>query len=64
MLSSLQKIIEERSLQDRIEMRGEFCMKKCQEGVSVSIDNEYYSVSPDTVRDFFNETVERRISGK
>ena len=63
-LNTLQKIIEERSLQGRIEMSGKFCMKKCQEGVSVSIDDEYYSVSPETVRDFFNETIERRLSEK
>ena len=56
-LHIFRKIVEERGLQDKIEMKGRFCMGKCQEGVSVSIDNECYSVLPETAHEFFTETV-------
>lgn len=60
-LQTFLKIVQELGLQDRIEMKGRFCMKKCQEGVSVSIGEEYYSVSPETAREFFAETIATRF---
>jgi NADH:ubiquinone oxidoreductase subunit E len=56
-----QGMAAEISVEDKIEMRGSFCMKRCQEGVSVSIGDECYSVSPESARDFFRETVARRV---
>ena len=32
-------------------------MGKCQQGVCVTVDDEFYSVSPETVGDFFTNTV-------
>ena len=60
-LQTFQKIVREHGLEDRIEMKGSFCMKKCQEGVSVSVGDEYYSVSPETAREFFSETIATRF---
>ena len=32
-------------------------MGRCKEGVCVTVDDEFYSVSPDTVEDFFKNDV-------
>ena len=56
-VEQLQYLIAENNLKDKIELAGTFCMGKCQTGVSVTLDGEYYSVSPETVKSFFNEKV-------
>lgn len=60
-LQVFQKMIEERGLQEKVEMKGRFCMGKCQEGVSVSLDNKYYSVLPETAYEFFMGAIVMRI---
>jgi len=56
-IQAFQQMIEEGALHDKIEMKAQFCMKQCQRGVSVSIGNDTYSVSPETAREFFRNTL-------
>ena len=51
----IQQLIDEKNLAEKIELKGTFCLGRCQEGVCVEADGKFYSVSPDTVDDFFNE---------
>ena len=60
-VEQLQSLIEENSLGDKIELGGTFCLGRCQEGVCVTVDDESHSVSPDTVKDFFNTQVLAKI---
>ncbi len=60
-VEQLQSLIEENSLGDKIELGGTFCLGRCQEGVCVTVDDEFHSVSPDTVKDFFNTQVLAKI---
>jgi NADH:ubiquinone oxidoreductase subunit E len=60
-VESLQQIIAERELADKVELGGTFCMGQCQNGVCVTIGEEVFSVSPDTVVDFFDNEVMKRI---
>lgn len=53
----LQYLISENKLGDKVELSGTFCMGKCQEGVCVTADDKFFSVSPDTVDDFFKNNV-------
>jgi NADH:ubiquinone oxidoreductase subunit E len=53
----LQDLIRERSLGDQVELAGTFCLGKCQQGVCVTVGENFYSVSPDTVDAFFEENV-------
>jgi NADH:ubiquinone oxidoreductase subunit E len=48
-------------LQDRVELGGTFCMGRCQEGVCVCVDDTFHSVTPETVRDFFESQVLARV---
>ena len=56
-VEELQYLISENKLSDKIELSGTFCMGKCQQGVCVTLDDSFYSVTPDTTKDFFNNNV-------
>lgn len=53
----LQELIAQNKLEDKVELSGTFCLGRCQEGVCVTADDEFFSLSPETVDDFFNENV-------
>lgn len=59
-VKELQSLIAEGNLGDKVELGGTFCMGKCQQGVCVTVDDVFYSVTPDTVKEFF----EKEIKGK
>ena len=56
-VEQLQYLIRENNLDHKVEHYGTFCMGKCQQGVCVTVDNAFHSVSPDTVKDFFDKNV-------
>ena len=56
-IQTLQHLVEERGLYDYVTLKAAFCMRRCEKGVSVSINDENYSVNPDTVVEFFDTTV-------
>lgn len=60
-VEALQSLIKENCLEDKVELGGTFCLGKCQEGVCVTIDDNFFSVSPDTVNDFFNTEVIAKV---
>ena len=60
-VEQLQYLIAENNLKDKVELGGTFCMGKCQEGVCVPVDDKFFSVSPDTVKEFFEKEILKRI---
>ena len=56
-VEQLQQLVAENNLEDKIELSGTFCMGNCQQGVCVTADDEFYSVSPETVGEFFKTVV-------
>ncbi len=60
-VEQLQYLIAQKDLSDKIELGGTFCMGTCQQGVCVTIDNEAFSVTPETVENFFEKDVLSRI---
>lgn len=60
-VEQLQYLIEQYKLGDKVELGGTFCMGKCQSGVCVTVDDDFYSVTPETVTDFFEKTVLNKI---
>lgn len=53
----LQTLVAENDLKDQVELSGKFCMGNCQNGVCVTVDDALFSVSPDTVDDFFKTNI-------
>ena len=62
-IQKLEELITERQLNDKIELNGSFCMGECSNGVCVKINDELFSVSPETVNTFFENEVLRRLKG-
>jgi len=61
-IKGLQKIIEERNLEDVVSVKAAFCLGECTESVSVKVDDDrVVSVSEKTVEEFFNDNVSRRL---
>lgn len=60
-VEQLQYLIAENNLGDKVELGGTFCMGKCQQGVCVTVDDEFFSVTPDTVTDFFEKEVKAKL---
>ena len=57
----LQALIAENGLKDEIDLTGAFCMNRCRTGVSVTLDDEYFSLSPETTEAFFRNEVLPRV---
>ena len=60
-VEGLRQLIVDNKLEDKIDLAGTFCMGKCEQGVCVTVDGELFSVSPDTVENFFNADVLPRV---
>ncbi len=56
-VDALQRLISENNLEDKVTLGGTFCMGNCQQGVCVTLDDNFYSVTPDTVEEFFAQNV-------
>ena len=54
-------MIKENALTDKVELGGTFCMGKCQQGVCVTVGEEFFSVTPETVVEFFEKEVLTRV---
>ena len=60
-VSALQNLISQNKLGDKVELSGTFCLGKCQQGVCVTIDDELYSVTPQTVEEFFETNIKAKV---
>ena len=61
-VEKLQNLINDNDLKDKVTLSGKFCMGNCQNGVSVTVDGELFSVSPDTAEEFFKTNVLDKLS--
>lgn len=60
-VEELQKLIHDNDLTDKVNLEGTFCMGKCQQGVCVTVDDKFFSVSPDTVTEFFAANILAKV---
>lgn len=60
-VEQLQTMIAESGLGDKVDLGGTFCMGQCQQGVCVTVDKEFFSVSPETVKDFFEKEIKEKV---
>lgn len=60
-VEQLQFLINENNLGDKVELGGTFCMGNCQKGVCVTVDDEFYSVAPDSTAEFFEKHVLAKV---
>ena len=60
-VKALQQLIADNDLGDKVELGGTFCMGNCQKGVCVSVDDAFFSVTPETVEAFFQTNVKEKV---
>ncbi len=60
-VEQLQYLIAQNELGDKVDLGGTFCMGKCQQGVCVTINDTFHSVTPESVEEFFNKEVLARV---
>ncbi len=60
-VESLQNLINSNNLEDKVSLGGTFCLGKCQQGVCVTVDEEFYSVTPEAVEEFFNSEIAAKV---
>ncbi len=56
-VEELQYLIAKNNLQDKVDLGGTFCMGRCQEGVCVTVDGAFHSLSPETTKQFFETEI-------
>ena len=60
-VEQLQYLINENDLGDKVELSGTFCMGKCQQGVCVTVNDAFHSVTPEGVGEFFSKEVLAKV---
>ena len=60
-VEQLQYLIAENNLGEKVELGGTFCMGKCQQGVCVTVNDTFHSVTPETVAEFFAKEVLAKV---
>ena len=60
-VEELRRLLEEDNLTEKVELAGVFCMGNCQKGVCVTVDEEFHSVTPESVNDFFKDVVLKKL---
>lgn len=56
-VEGLQYLIAEHGLKDKVDLGGTFCMDNCVNGVCVNVNDQKFTVSPDTLEDFFKSEI-------
>ena len=60
-VEQLQKLIAEHKLESKVALGGTFCLGNCQQGVCVTVDEAFHSVSPETVDAFFASEILAKV---
>lgn len=60
-VEQLQVLITENNLNSKVDLGGTFCLGKCQQGVCVMVDDDFYSVTPETVKEFFEQNIKAKV---
>ena len=60
-VEQLQQLVADNGLKEKVDLGGTFCMGKCQQGVCVTVDDQFHSVSPETVGQFFETEIKAKV---
>ena len=60
-VEQLQNLIAENNLGDKVELGGTFCMGQCQQGVCVTVNDAFHSVTPESAGEFFAKEVLAKV---
>ncbi len=62
LIRQFQGLIDKHGLQQKVNLRGRFCMEKCTEGVTIQIEEELITdMSKDQVNDVFHKFILEKL---
>ena len=56
-VEELQHLIAKHDLKAVVDLGGTFCLGRCHDGVSVTVDGVDYSLTPATTKEFFEKEI-------
>ena len=56
-IEKLQQLINDKGLQDKVDLGGQFCMGDCMNGVCLTLDGKKYSLKPEDTETFCEKDV-------
>ncbi|NLV34254.1 MAG: (2Fe-2S) ferredoxin domain-containing protein [Clostridiaceae bacterium] len=56
-VETLQYLIAQNNLKDKVDLSGTFCMNNCQNGVCCTADGKTFSLTPETTKSFFETEI-------
>lgn len=56
-VEAIREMIADNNLEDKVEVAGTFCLGECQKGVCVTVGDAFFSVTPETVEEFFKTEI-------
>ena len=60
-VETFQNLIERHGIKEKVELSGTFCMGKCQQGVCVTVDDAFFSLTPESTDDFFAKEILAKV---
>ncbi len=60
-VEAIRSLISENNLDEKVEVAGTFCLGQCQNGVCVTVGEDVFSVTPDTVEEFFKTQIVAKV---
>lgn len=60
-VETLQYLIAQNNLKDKVDLSGTFCMNNCQNGVCCTADGKTFSLTPETTKSFFETEVLAKV---
>ena len=60
-VEAIQELITQNHLEEKVELAGTFCLGTCQDGVSLKLDEELFSTTPEDVKHFFEKELLSRL---
>lgn len=61
-IQTLETLIKEAGVSDRVTLNGSFCIGECVQGVCVKLNDALFSLKPETTEAFFRDEVMRRLA--
>jgi NADH:ubiquinone oxidoreductase subunit E len=63
-VEQLKELITAHGLEEDVELSVTFCMGKCEQGVSETLDDQQFSLSPDNTKEFFEKNIRGVLAAK
>ena len=58
---TFERLITEHGVREKINYYATFCLGNCQQGVCVTVDDTFHSVTPDTAGEFFAKEILAKV---